>query len=186
MGNKSENKVIGLDLSLRSTGIGWTDYKTGEISTECFRTDANVRKIVRMLRVSDAVRKAVEKYPSGTRSGVKVFIEDYAWKGKGNVQDLAELGGVVKSVLWREYRIDPIPVGPSTIKKWLTGNGRAQKDLMLLGVYKKYGMEYDNSDQADAHALTDLAWSFLNADRLSNLTKSQLACLDAVAKKIKE
>ena len=43
MGNKSENKVIGLDLSLRSTGIGWTDYKTGEISTECFRTDANVR-----------------------------------------------------------------------------------------------------------------------------------------------
>ena len=48
-------------------------------------------------------------------------------------------------------------VAPGTLKKFVTGDGRAKKDLMLLKVYKKWGVEFDNDNLADAYSLARLA-----------------------------
>ena len=46
---------------------------------------------------------------------------------------------------------------PGTIKKFVTGDGRAKKDLMLLKVYKKWGVEFDDDNLADAYSLARIA-----------------------------
>ena len=48
-------------------------------------------------------------------------------------------------------------IAPGTLKKFVTGDGRAKKDLMLLKVYKKWGVEFDNDNIADAYGLARMA-----------------------------
>lgn len=48
-------------------------------------------------------------------------------------------------------------VAPGTLKKFVAGDGRAKKDLMLLKVYKKWGVEFDDDNLADAYGLAQYA-----------------------------
>lgn len=48
-------------------------------------------------------------------------------------------------------------VAPGTLKKFVTGDGRAKKDLMLLNVYKKWGAEFTDDNLADAYSLARMA-----------------------------
>ncbi len=53
-------------------------------------------------------------------------------------------------------------VAPGTLKKFVTGDGRAKKDLMLLKVYKKWGVEFDDDNLADAYSLARFALEDFN------------------------
>ena len=44
-------------------------------------------------------------------------------------------------------------IAPTTLKKFVTGKGSAKKELMLLNVYKKWGMEFSDNNVADAYGL---------------------------------
>ncbi len=44
-------------------------------------------------------------------------------------------------------------VAPPTLKKFVTGSGRAKKEQMLLKIYKKWGREFDSTDEAEAFAV---------------------------------
>jgi len=48
-------------------------------------------------------------------------------------------------------------IAPGTLKKFVTGKGNSKKDLMLLKVYKKWGVEFDNDNLADAYGLARMA-----------------------------
>jgi len=48
-------------------------------------------------------------------------------------------------------------VAPGTLKKFVTGKGNSKKDLMLLHTYKKWGVEFDNDNLADAYGLARMA-----------------------------
>jgi len=62
----------------------------------------------------------------------KAYIEDYAFSrggGTGRVFDLAENGGVLKNYMYH-FNIPFMLVSPSDLKKWVTDNGTAKKELM--------------------------------------------------------
>ena len=48
-------------------------------------------------------------------------------------------------------------IAPTELKKFVTGKGQCKKDLILLNVFKKWGVEFDNSDLADAYGLARMA-----------------------------
>lgn len=48
-------------------------------------------------------------------------------------------------------------VAPGTLKKFVTGDGRSKKDLMLLKVYKKWNVEFSDDNLADAYSLARFA-----------------------------
>jgi crossover junction endodeoxyribonuclease RuvC len=50
-----------------------------------------------------------------------------------------------------------VEVPPSTLKKWISGKGNAEKNLMLREVYKRWGYDAKDDNDADAHALVRLA-----------------------------
>jgi Holliday junction resolvasome RuvABC endonuclease subunit len=78
---------------------------------------------------------------------------------------LGELAAAVKLTLW-DYYMDydhqdhlrtPLQIPPMTLKKYATGKGNAKKQEMLLQMYKRWGVEFNNDNAADAYALARLA-----------------------------
>jgi len=69
---------------------------------------------------------------------------------------LGELSATVKLALW-DKDIVPLQIPPMTLKKYATGKGTAKKQEMLLQMYKRWGVEFNDDNAADAYALARLA-----------------------------
>jgi Holliday junction resolvasome RuvABC endonuclease subunit len=80
-------------------------------------------------------------------------IEGYAHGAKFNREKLGELGGIVKLAIYDVFKLEPIIVPPTVLKKYVTGKGNASKAQMMEGVAKKWGPQFDNDNLADAYAL---------------------------------
>jgi hypothetical protein len=46
---------------------------------------------------------------------------------------------------------------PTWVKQWVVPEAKANKDKIMLGVYKRYGLEFDTSDETDAYILSRIA-----------------------------
>jgi len=91
---------------------------------------------------------------------------------------LGELAGVVKLVLFaifeehpNERLKTPLQVPPMTLKKFVSGKGTATKDMMLLNVYKRYGVELSDNNAADAYGLARIASEYVIDDTEKTIVK---------------
>jgi len=85
-----------------------------------------------------------------------VCMEGYSMGAKQGREQSGELGATVKSILWT-WSIYPTIVAPTSLKKFVTGKGNSAKNEMLLAVYKKWGAEFHNDNEADAYGLARMA-----------------------------
>ena len=60
-------------------------------------------------------------------------------------------------IFFRKKNIEYKIIAPGTLKKFVTGDGRCKKDLILLKTYKKWGIEFSINDLADAYGLARMA-----------------------------
>jgi Holliday junction resolvasome RuvABC endonuclease subunit len=89
-----------------------------------------------------------------------VAMEGYAPGSKFGRELAGELGGAVKLALLDKLdkpACYPLIVAPTKLKKYCTGKGTAAKAEMLLAVYKKWGVTYDDDNLADAYSLARAA-----------------------------
>ena len=83
---------------------------------------------------------------------------------------LGELSAVVKLACWdyfdgnlysvipyEEHLRTPLQIPPMTLKKYAAGKGNAKKQEMLLQIYKRWGIEFNDDNAADSYALARLA-----------------------------
>jgi Holliday junction resolvasome RuvABC endonuclease subunit len=68
-----------------------------------------------------------------------VIIEDYAMGAKGKVFHIAENTGLLKHKLWKR-KIDFKTIAPTSLKKFATGKGNADKCLMHVAFESKTGL----------------------------------------------
>lgn len=136
--------IVGLDLSLRATGI---DYGTGGpkvIHTKC----SGVPRLA-------WYREQILEVIALTIPDLAV-IEDYAFsRAAAHAHQLGELGGVIRLALW-DRDITTVEIVPSSLKKWLTGKGNAGKDDMVA-VAARLGCPANNNNAVDAWALRQMA-----------------------------
>ena len=76
---------------------------------------------------------------------------------RGKVFNLAENTGLLKHKLWK-HNIEVILQSPSSIKKFATTKGNANKNVMLKETYKKWGVDFDNDNLCDAYGLARMAF----------------------------
>ena len=72
---------------------------------------------------------------------------------------LGELSATVRLAiydLFEDERKYPLKVPPMTLKKYAAGKGNAKKQEMLLQIYKRWGLEFNDDNAADAYALARL------------------------------
>ncbi|CAB4128320.1 hypothetical protein UFOVP223_5 [uncultured Caudovirales phage] len=83
---------------------------------------------------------------------------------------LGELSATVKLFLFDHFLDDnhhlgkaephlktPLQIPPMTLKKYATGKGTSKKQEMLLQIYKRWGVEFNDDNAADAYSLGRLA-----------------------------
>lgn len=86
-----------------------------------------------------------------------VCIEGPSYASNGAfVLQMGALHYMIRLMLKRK-KVDYKIIAPGTLKKFVTGTGRAKKDLMLLKVFKKWGVEFDDDNLADAYSLARMA-----------------------------
>lgn len=134
-----EDNVAGFDLSLSSTGVS-TKMATFSISSK----KVGEERLEEYYKLFCGI---IQKY------SIKIAIlENYAFSSPFQREALAELGGVFKLACFQNG-VDLFLIAPTTLKKFITNNGKTKKDTMRLEVYKKWGVEFDTNDEVDAFAL---------------------------------
>jgi Holliday junction resolvasome RuvABC endonuclease subunit len=78
---------------------------------------------------------------------------------------LGELSATVRLAIYdsfdeKDYRRYPLKVPPMTLKKYAAGKGNAKKQEMLLQIYKRWGVEFNDDNAADSYALARLVGKF--------------------------
>lgn len=136
--------VIGLDLSLRATGVGLPSGDTTVLSSKH-------KGIERILDLRSQFRDLFRASLDGSPIPGLVVIEDYAFSSPrgSHAHELGELGGAIK-VLLTEADVAWVTVLPNLLKKFATGRGNADKTAMAVAAVKANGHEFRDDNECDA------------------------------------
>lgn len=147
--------VIGLDLSLTSTGVCDAD---GNVRTYGGNEDLGDRRL-------DLIGGAIYALVGGGTSGFATVdlavIEDLP-RGAMGGSSTGMVQGVVRYVL-REASVHYALVPAATLKMYATGKGTASKVEMALAAYKRAEMEFANDDECDAWWLRCMGLDYLGS-----------------------
>ena len=184
---------LGLDLSVTSTGYSFVS--NGKVESGLIKTKPKdfPNSLVRACFIAGNITGLF-----GKRKPDFICIEDYFLPIPGiksispkTVAQLIELGTLVRfAILERSIPFTVVTTGQ--MKKFVTGNGRSDKAATMLGLYKRWEIDVDKNDMADATGLALLGRSLfaLMIDKPTEvcynnveLTKPQLETLRDVFKK---
>ena len=97
----------------------------------------------------------------------KFVINDIAMEGTVLASHaalvLGELSATVRLAIYDFFTDEqkfPLKVPPMTLKKYAAGKGNAKKQEMLLQIYKRWGIEFNDDNAADSYALARLVAGF--------------------------
>lgn len=97
-----------------------------------------------------------------------ICLEGYAFGQAGAAHSMGEVGGILRLKLlnspWPEPLCFPTLVVTSQLKKFATGAGNAEKSQILKAVYKKWGVDLDDDNMADAFTLAKMAFAISAGD----------------------
>lgn len=149
--------TIGLDLSLVKSGIAiikdnGTVLYSGLIKSKP-SGDKPLHETKRIIKiVEDVFEKIDEILPKEDPD--LVVIEGLAFMAKGtSLVQLSGLNYIARAIL-TELEWPFMIVQATTLKKFITQKGNAEKDLMMMAIFKDYGFESQDNNQGDAYGLS--------------------------------
>jgi crossover junction endodeoxyribonuclease RuvC len=170
--------IIGLDMSL--TEPGWAKYNIEK--KELTSGVIDVKQYKGLIRINAIVEAINDLYEDSIDTEHHlVILEGYSFGSKGAaVISIGELGGVVRYELWKN-KTKYIEVAPTSAKKFLTGTGTAQKSVIIKEVYKKYNIDVNNDNEADAINLAYIGRA-ITKDPEIKLNKTQEEVINKITK----
>lgn len=146
--------IAGIDQSLNSTGICIFDSLTKEvlfskaIVLNGKKGTPKLFGIDRLAYIRDQVMEILLEYKVEF-----ISLEGYSYGSVGrSLFELGEVGGAVRILSYDlGIRFEVVP--PKTLKKYITGNGNADKEIMKNSVESKYKKTFETSDETDAYGL---------------------------------
>lgn len=133
-------KIMGLDLSITCTGVSYPDG-----AVQALRPPKTVTGDDRLEYLADHIGLGAR-----TAGADLVVIEDLAGIYKGEAaRTMPMVHGAVRLELKRN-RVPYMLLNASSLKKFATGSGSADKTAMALAALKRLGREYGTSDECDA------------------------------------
>lgn len=144
---------MGIDLSLTATGV-----------VKVRGDDVVLVKLIKTKPEKGIIKelKRILSIVSGIEEEIKdvslVAIEGLAF-GIGKTSSLVQLSAlnyfVRKLMMDNEKKFIIVP--PTTNKKFITGKGNSKKDVVIMSIYKHYGLEFIDDNIADAFSLAKIA-----------------------------
>lgn len=177
--------AIGIDPSVTHTGVVVLDDVDGPLLSEAIvskpaRTWEG--QAFRLEHIVDTVRDMVAEWT--TDKALMVFMEDYAIGGgfASTIIPQVELGGALRLMLAKRTRSGLCLVhfvAPTTLKKFATGKGNANKVEVATSLMKRFGEDFKGDDDIwDAYGLARMALA--SQGYVEGLTKDQIAVVAKV------
>lgn len=133
-------KVIGLDLSLTSTGVAIADEATNHSAYTIKPKETGHERLARIVRA--VMTEACD--------AELVVIEGPAFGAKGSAyHQLAGLWWIVTQALWDES-VPYAVLSPFELKKYATGTTKSDKDAMMLATARQFASFSGDNNAADA------------------------------------
>lgn len=160
--------VAGLDISMTATGVAvardW-DYKM--LYSDCLQTnkseiDPELDCILRSMDPANEIIRVLYEFevdtciieapaynaliPIKTKRGVVMRMPQRTCQ-------LWQFTGAIKNEVMRHWSGEVITVPPTTVKKHIAGNGKADKPDVAKALMERFGVRFGNYDISDAYAL---------------------------------
>jgi len=174
----SKEKVFGPGLRTGVLAVGIDQSLTGFALTALMIDDPTVHQTWvyksdkrGVARLADIRWWLMDKFDEVAKNG---NILDIAMEGtvlaSQSALVLGELAATVKLACWDyfdgnlnrflpypEHMRTPLQIPPMTLKKFAAGKGNAKKQEMLMQIYKRWGIEFNDDNAADSYALARVA-----------------------------
>jgi|WetSurSiteA1Bulk_404760.scaffolds.fasta_scaffold00070_33 crossover junction endodeoxyribonuclease RuvC len=144
-------KFIGMDFAFAKSGLAILDENANIISEGVIVTSPKHSDEERLIQILDVLNKL-------DQTDIKlVYLEGLSYGSQG--RSVSQIGAVhyLTRIFLYKNKINYKIISPSELKKFITGKGNAKKDLMLLNIYKKFGIAYEDDNLADAYSLARMA-----------------------------
>jgi crossover junction endodeoxyribonuclease RuvC len=143
---------VGMDPSYNGFAIIVIDKDANIIEQKLLSSDTILEAEDRIIQLEEGF-----KFVANIRQLKNLYIEGPAYSAKGAF--ILQMGALhyYLRIFFRKNNIDYKIITPGTLKKFTTGSGNAKKNLMLMKVYKRWGVEFADDNLADAYSLARLA-----------------------------
>jgi len=161
--------VMGIDPSLNHTAVAVQKIRKKRVkvsSSPATIRDSKQKKTAthRIALTRHFLINQVQKYPP-----LLIAVEGYAYGRAMNRELLGEVGGMIRlNVFWdHPDEVGPVLiVGATQLKKFILGSGtvgggKKTKQLIIMNVFKKWGIEVADDNEADAIVLVRMAKEFV-------------------------
>ena len=174
---------IGLDLSLTGTGV--VVLEDGKIIEQQLIKSKPVpdgKPIDEVNRIRGIVNE-IELIVNDFKPEISV-IEGLAFMVR-NATALVQLSALnyMTRAMLIDHKVPFIIVAPTSLKKFITSNGAAKKDVMLMETFKRYGVTILDDNECDAYGLAQVGLALLKGNSKS-ITKLQEEVLTLLRKQI--
>ena len=93
-----------------------------------------------------------------------IAMEAYSMAERYGQHASGEVGAAIKLAVLRffsgsDQRAFPVLVAPQQLKKFLTGNGNAKKEMISKEVLKRWDVDFDDTNLAEAYVLARIAYA---------------------------
>lgn len=125
--------VLGIDVSLKSTGLAVIDENENIIETKSVgyllkKGEGKIvrNKLIRWFKIWNEINRMYKEH-----NVTHVFIEDYAFS-RGQAEFLAELHGVIMSQLYLTHKILAVKIGIAQWRKYYSKKKQAWKKPAIV------------------------------------------------------
>lgn len=156
---KAKKIAIGIDQSYSGFGITFMDRESPAYKTIVFKAEGT--GVDRLVHIQEKLGDLVAKhFPVIHAPDLVIAMEGYAF-GSQMANMAGELGGLVKMWCYSTFEDSkgkyPYIIPPTVLKKYVTGKGTGvQKNQILLHVFKKWNIEFNDDNAADSYALAHM------------------------------
>jgi Holliday junction resolvasome RuvABC endonuclease subunit len=181
--NKNHIISIGIDTSLTGTGvIVLNDGKiVGQklIKSKPVPDGKPIDEVRRIETIVGEIFLVVKEHKPQI-----AVIEGLAFMVKNTTAlvQLSALNYFTRSMLMKNG-VPFVIVAPTSLKKFITGNGASKKDVMLMETFKRYGVTILDDNENDAYGLAQVGLALLGGNSKST-TKLQEEVLLLLQKQI--
>jgi len=178
---------LGIDPSLSCTGLCLLDKSRELIHYDTMNFKAGDPE--RLLKYKNALYKFIKK-----KKVKRIGIEGYAYaagknRGAGMVFNIGEHGGAMR-IAMQQHKLSYLVIVPTQLKKFITGNGRADKEIVASSIERNFGYKIEWSrkkerlDLYDALGIAIITYYFYRRKRRKELKLSQREILKTIDMKV--
>lgn len=151
---------VGVDQALRKIGVAVVHNGAVDL-LKLILPPPDLRDASRLAYLEEALTYALAPYKGQVTYAA---LEGQSYGSEGQLDQLGQIGGIVKLMLYHLAGKDPLVVPPATLKKFVAARGSAGKSAMMQATKVYWNLEITQDDLCDAHGLARIAEEFVCAN----------------------